>query len=145
MVGALMLPFFSFERGILWNINHPLPWIQLGVNCLCIICIIAWAGFHSILIFGGLNYFGLLRIDLQTELKGSDITKHGEDAYQVNDWMKENCDSSTQTIVTTNAENTTAKDEIRAFYRQNPTIPYNLERDYVILDNFQALLKSCKV
>ena len=37
------------------------------------------------------------------------------------------------------------EDEILIYPRQNPNIPYNLERDHVILDNFQALLKSCQV
>ena len=140
-----MLPFFHSERGLLWNIDHPLPWIQLGINCLCTLCIIAWASIHSFIIFGGLSYFGMLRIDLETELKGSDTTKHGEDAYQVNDWTKTNLDSSTQTIATTNLETITEEDEILIYHRQNPNVPYNLERDHAILDNFQALLKSCQV
>ena len=140
-----MISFFASDRGILWNIDHPLPWIQLGVNCIGTVCIIAWASIHSLIIFGGLNYFGMLRIDLETELKGSDITKHGEDAYQVNDWTKCSTNSSTQTIASSNIGNETTDDEIRTFYRQNPNIPYHLERDYLIIDNFQTLLKSCKV
>ena len=87
----------------------------------------------------------MLRIDLETELKGSDATKHGEDAYQVNDWTKRNLDNSTQTIATTNLEATTREDEILIYHRQNPNVPYNLERDHLIIDNFQALLKSCQV
>ena len=80
-----MQPFFSFGDGILWTGNNLDPWIQLGVNFLSVLSLILWASLHSLAIFGGLQYFGMFRVDLDTEFDGSDITKHGEEAYPVID------------------------------------------------------------
>ena len=93
-----MQPFFSSGKGSFWFESNTGMWMHLGINCLSVFAIILWAGIHSFIIFGTLQYFGMLRIDLDTELQGSDITKHGEDAYQVNDWMRPNSDISTQTM-----------------------------------------------
>ena len=89
VVGVLLLPFFAYGEGIFWIGDQPDPWILLGVNLTCLIAIILWAGVHSIVIFGTLYYFDLLRIDKETEYRGCDIAKHGEAAYPVTAW-KEN-------------------------------------------------------
>jgi hypothetical protein len=144
-----MQAFFSSENGILFNGNHSLPWIQLGVNLFSMICIILWAGTHSFVIFGGLNYFGLLRVDLDTELKGLDITKHGEDAYQVHDWNKESLDTSTQTSLTLNCENYFEKNKksFLKYQRKQPNREYDnsYENEFLAMDNLKTILRNCKV
>ena len=149
-VGVLMQPFFSSGDGIFWNEGDTALLMHLGINCLSVLAIILWAGIHSFIIFGTLQYFGMLRIDLDTELQGSDITKHGEDAYQVNDWMRPNSDISTQTMLTMNYEETSTRlDLFPESQKGNPkrlqTLQFKNERDLVIMDNFQTILKSCKI
>ena len=95
VVGVLLLPFFAYGDGIFWIGDQPDPWIQLGVNIACLLAIIVWAGLHSIVIFGSLSYFNLLRIDREIEFKGCDITKHGEAAYPVSAWKETQYDVAT--------------------------------------------------
>lgn len=64
------------------------PWYQLGINVAGAVSIIAWSGFWSLLLFGTLHYFDLLRIDRDTEFRGNDIVKHGEPAYPVEAWAE---------------------------------------------------------
>ena len=148
LVGVLMQPFFSSGKGLFWLERNTGMWIHLGINCLSVFAIILWAGIHSFIIFGTLQYFGMLRIDLDTELQGSDITKHGEDAYQVNDWMRPNSDISTQTM---NYEESSTRLDVfpKCPRKGNPkmlqTLQFKNERDLVIMDNFQTILKSCKI
>ena len=97
IVGVLLQPFFAFGNGIFWKGAQADPWIQLGINTAGLIAIILWAGAHSLIIFGGLNYFGLLRIDTETEFRGCDVTKHGESAYPINAWKEAQYDQATQT------------------------------------------------
>ena len=82
------MPFFAHRDGIFWIGDQPDPWIQLGVNIAGLLAIIIWAAAHSILIFGSLYYFNLLRIDRETEFRGCDIAKHGESAYPVTAWKE---------------------------------------------------------
>ena len=89
------MPFFAYGKGIFWIGDQPDPWIQLGVNIACLLAIIVWAGLHSIVIFGSLSYFKLLRIDREIEFKGCDITKHGEAAYPVSAWKETQYDVAT--------------------------------------------------
>ena len=84
----LLLPFFSYGKGLFWIGDKTDPWIQLGVNVASLLAIILWAAAHSILIFGSLYYFKLLRIDRETEFRGCDIIKHGESAYPVTAWKE---------------------------------------------------------
>ena len=86
LVGVILRPFLAGGEGIFWTGNESDQWIQLGVNIAGLLVITAWAGGHCLLIFGGLKYFNLLRIDNETELVGCDITKHGESAYPVEAW-----------------------------------------------------------
>ena len=151
LVGVLVQPFFSSGNGIFWNERETGLWLHLGINCLSVFAIILWAGIHSFIIFGTLQYFGMLRIDLDTELQGSDITKHGEDAYQVNDWMRPNSDISTQTMSTMNCEEASTRVEVfpkcpqKGNTKMLQTLRFKNDRDMVIIDNFQTILKSCKI
>ena len=95
VVGVLMLPFLAYGSGIFWIGYQADPWIQLGVNLGSLLAIIAWAGVHSVIIFGGLYYFELLRIDTETEFRGCDVTKHGESAYPVTAWKEAQYDNAT--------------------------------------------------
>ena len=62
--------------------------MDLGINLLGLLSIIAWAGFWSSLIFGTMKYFKILRIDEHTEIMGNDIVKHGEAAYPKDAWIE---------------------------------------------------------
>jgi len=88
VVGVLMEPFFAFGEGIFWVGGTAEPWKQLGVNLAGILAIFAWSAFWSILIFGSLSYFKLLRIDRDCEFRGCDMVKHGEPAYPANAWVE---------------------------------------------------------
>jgi len=48
----------------------------LGVNVLMVVVIILWAGSLSSIIFGVMKFTGLLRVDQETEKKGSDKQHH---------------------------------------------------------------------
>ena len=137
-----MQPFFSFGDGILWTGNHLDPWIQMGVNFLSVLSIILWAGAHALAIFGTLHYFGMFRIDSDTEFHGSDITKHGEEAYPVTDWKKMNADTSTQTMLTMNCENIQSGKLSTKYKRTHPKKLTNQEHDYILMDNFHTILKA---
>ena len=115
VVGVLLLPFFAYGDGIFWIGDQPDPWIQLGVNIACLLAIIVWAGLHSIVIFGSLSYFNLLRIDREIEFKGCDITKHGEAAYPVSAWKETQYD-----VATTNM-----KKNLPSFMAHNTSIASN--------------------
>jgi hypothetical protein len=52
------------------------------------VCIIAWSGACSLIIFGGLRLLNLLRIDKETEFSGNDLEKHGEAAYPADAWVE---------------------------------------------------------
>merc|ERR1712223_147929 len=60
----------------------------LGWNIAGLVAIIAWAGFWSVLMFGGLSLIKKLRIDRETEFKGNDLIKHGESAYPRDAWVE---------------------------------------------------------
>ena len=72
--------------------------MQFAINIAGLLTITLWAGGHSLVLFGSLNYFDLLRIDDETELLGCDMVKHGESAYPVSAWNENQYDLSTQTI-----------------------------------------------
>ena len=58
-----------------------------GVNLLGVVAIFSWSAGWSVLIFGGLKWVGMLRIDRDTEFRGNDTVKHGEAAYPVDAWV----------------------------------------------------------
>ena len=51
------------------------------------VSIFFWSAGWSVLIFGGLKWVGMLRIDRDTEFRGNDTVKHGEAAYPVDAWV----------------------------------------------------------
>jgi len=94
LFGLLCVPFLMYanqevgERGILWDGHLAYPWQVLGFNILGAVCIMAWSAFWSLLIFGGLYMMEWLRIDVDLEIKGMDIVKHGEAAYPAQAWVE---------------------------------------------------------
>lgn len=88
ILGVLCVPFFKYGNGIFWIGNTIEPWRDLGVNLAGLLAIISWAAFWSLLVFGTLKFFKVLRIDRDTELMGNDIVKHGEAAYPKDAWLE---------------------------------------------------------
>ena len=82
------VPIFSYGDGILWLGSTLEPWKILGINIAGVTAIIAWAAFWSLVMFGTLQHFKILRVDRETEFKGNDIIKHGESAYPMSAWIE---------------------------------------------------------
>ena len=53
----------------------------LGVQLLGVGTTAIWAFGMGVAIFFTLKKFGILRVSAKTELKGLDLTEHGQDAY----------------------------------------------------------------
>ncbi len=53
----------------------------LGVQAVGVVMTAIWAFGLGLIIFGVLRKLGWLRVDAKTELKGLDVTEHGQDAY----------------------------------------------------------------
>ncbi|XP_072032959.1 putative ammonium transporter 1 [Amphiura filiformis] len=89
--GVIAAPFFSYQTGILTNWNNA-SGVQLGWNLVGAVAIFAWTGVLCLIMFSLLQYFGMLRVSKELELKGLDIPKHGEPAYPVSayghGWME---------------------------------------------------------
>ena len=87
IVGILAVPWLMYvgleegERGIFWDGDSSIPWLVLGYNIAGSICIMLWSVFWSLLLFGSLFYFKILRVSTDDEFKGMDLIKHGESAY----------------------------------------------------------------
>ena len=54
---------------------------SLGVQAIGAGATAVWAFGMGLLVFFVLKKFGILRVSAKTELKGLDITEHGQDAY----------------------------------------------------------------
>ena len=54
---------------------------SLGVQALGVGATAVWAFGMGLVIFFALKKLGILRVSAKTELKGLDITEHGQDAY----------------------------------------------------------------
>merc|ERR1712018_733929 len=97
IVGVLLVPWFSIldggeegedQGGIFWYGGSSYAWTRFGVNIAALLAITVWSLGWSCMIFGGLKYFDLLRIDTDTEFKGNDMVKHGESAYPRDAWVE---------------------------------------------------------
>jgi len=145
-----MQPVFAFGEGIIWRGNESEPWIQLGVNVVSMLSIVLWAGVHSMALFGGLYYFGLLRVDAETELRGCDMTKHGEDAYPEDPRRNVNFfDASTQTPAYLNnqKEGVNENGTNNTVYQRKRITPNKLDdgdMDCMDMENLRTILNICK-
>ena len=119
--------------------------------------IILWAGVHAAALFGGLKYIGVLRIDEETELRGCDMIKHGEDSYPASAWKNLNLDVSTQTALLVNsrreAVHENGTDTVYERGRVNPNRRHNTsyndaisdsDMDHISMENFRSVLNICK-
>jgi len=91
VIGVLMQPFFAYGNdddnnplGIFWGASGH----HFGMHLLGVVAIFSWSAGWSVLIFGGLKWVGMLRIDRDTEFRGNDTVKHGEAAYPVDAWVE---------------------------------------------------------
>ena len=74
-LGVICVAFFMQGSGIFWSGNTSEPWIILGNNLLGLLTIFVWAGLWSTLIFGSLSAAKILRVDRETEFRGSDLVR----------------------------------------------------------------------
>ena len=74
-LGVICVAFFMQGSGIFWSGNTSEPWIILGNNLLGLLTIFVWAGLWSTLIFGSLYAAKILRVDRETEFRGSDLVR----------------------------------------------------------------------
>ena len=56
---------------------------RLGIQLLAVVAIAAWTVVNGLVIFGGLSFFKVLRVDLKTEQLGLDWTEHGGSGYSM--------------------------------------------------------------
>jgi len=54
---------------------------RLGNQLLAVVMIALWCCVNGLMIFGGMSFFKMLRVDLETEKKGLDWMEHGGAAY----------------------------------------------------------------
>ena len=81
--GTLASGFFDNTQGIFYG--HPGSGRYFGFQVLGIVCVMAWVGLMSSIIFYTLNRLGLFRVDKAIELIGLDIAEMGglsEDVYE---------------------------------------------------------------
>ncbi|KAN0034780.1 hypothetical protein ACTFIV_001312 [Dictyostelium citrinum] len=75
--GRVRNPDIILPGGIFYGGGISLLWVQLVGMVLAIL----WAGFLSGIFFFTMDYFGKLRVDVDTELAGLDNSNHGGSAY----------------------------------------------------------------
>ena len=80
-LGVICVAFFMQGSGIFWSGNTSEPWIILGNNLLGLLTIFVWAGLWSTLIFGSLSAAKILRVDRETEFRGSDLVRDLKTTY----------------------------------------------------------------
>ena len=91
-LGVICVAFFMQGSGIFWSGNTSEPWIILGNNLLGLLTIFVWAGLWSTLIFGSLSAAKILRVDRETEFRGSDLVRDLKTIYL--DTTGYSCDNS---------------------------------------------------
>ncbi|VDI12626.1 ammonium transporter, Amt family [Mytilus galloprovincialis] len=82
ITGVVLIAFLDKDDGILFNWDRK-SGLKLGWQFVGLAAIIAWSALFSLLIFGILKCFGVLRVSREIEDKGLDIPKHNEPAYPV--------------------------------------------------------------
>ena len=94
LVGLLAVPVFMVvglepgERGLLWDGDLAHPWLVLAHQLAGALVITVWAVLWATVIFGLLSLTNLLRVSRVDEVRGMDLTKHGEAAYPVTAWLE---------------------------------------------------------
>ena len=77
--GVIAVSFFDKSKGIFYGHSTDL----LGEQLLGVFVISLWTFFGTVIIFGLLNNFNLLRISVEEEEKGIDNVEHGGQAYHI--------------------------------------------------------------
>ena len=94
LVGLLAVPVLMVvglepgERGLLWDGDQSHPWLVLAHQLAGALVITVWAVLWATVIFGLLSLTNLLRVSQPDEVRGMDLTKHGEAAYPVTAWLE---------------------------------------------------------
>ena len=94
LVGLLAVPVLMEvglepgERGLLWDGARPEPWLVLAHQLAGALAITVWAALWAAAIFGLLALANLLRVSRPEEVRGMDLSKHGEAAYPVTAWLE---------------------------------------------------------
>merc|ERR1712154_84416 len=82
--GVLSVGIFAYDSDDLVMAGYSTDVSQiyrLGIQVLAIVVISLWSMVNGIIIFGGMDYFNMLRVNLETEIKGLDIGEHGGSGY----------------------------------------------------------------
>ena len=99
LVGLLAVPVFMQvglepgERGLLWDGALAQPWLVLAHQLAGALAITVWAALWAAAVFGLLSLTNLLRIARPDELRGMDLSKHGEAAYPGTAWLEQQYNS----------------------------------------------------
>jgi len=93
MTGILLTPIFATNGklgvgGIIFS-GHADAFRSFGWNLAGALAIIAWVGATSLLLFGSLRLLGVLRVSELVEIAGLDGFHHGEDAYPLSSYSKQ--------------------------------------------------------
>uniref|UniRef100_A0A7E4VGM1 Ammonium transporter n=1 Tax=Panagrellus redivivus TaxID=6233 RepID=A0A7E4VGM1_PANRE len=75
------------------NSGHAIAaaFVALGWQCVCAIAIVLWSISVMIPVFWVLKKLGKLRVSPEVEIKGLDIFKHGEAAYPIHAYARQDC------------------------------------------------------
>ncbi|XP_024080506.1 putative ammonium transporter 1 isoform X2 [Cimex lectularius] len=82
--GVIARPIFS-KDGLIFGFTHDSS-VQLLNNFVGLFAIISWSAITSCILFGSLKLCGKLRVSEQEEIKGLDVSKHGEESYPKSAW-----------------------------------------------------------
>jgi ammonia channel protein AmtB len=74
-----------FTRPCGWDTGLTSSATGCALQVIGILCIIAWVGGLSTIMFGALKAAGVIRISADDEFKGIDASKHGGSAYNGTD------------------------------------------------------------
>jgi len=102
LLGLLSVPVFMVggleegKRGILWDGDTLYPWLVLAHQLAAALAISLWAALWAFIIFGLLHLLKVLRVSRPDELRGMDLSKHGESAYPVGAWQEQQYSRDTQ-------------------------------------------------
>jgi len=89
VLGVLVTPLVISEGGVFDAENEVTAMHQIWSQFVGILVITAWAAAVSCLIFYVLKLNNKLRVSEDVEVKGLDITEHGEAAYPADAWREE--------------------------------------------------------
>ena len=89
MLGVLVTPLVVSEGGVFDAENEVTAMHQIWSQFVGILVITAWAAGVSVIMFYILKLNNKLRVSQDVELKGLDITEHGEAAYPAEAWREE--------------------------------------------------------